>query len=602
MSKRFMDKALSTASPSMGTPLANGSTISKRSRAIRDGRMDRSAVVCSCVKDKAIAIRDSLDPGFPSFIKFLLRSHVTKLFWVGLPGDFCKRHLPNDATVILEGEDGMQYDITFVVGRKQLRGGWKAFSQAHNLQEGDAVVFQLVHQYEFKVYIVRFNDLDHHVHEGQSDIEKSDEEDEYQKRKSLAEMTPSLGENLLNDYEEELPTASPSVASEGTPLANGSTSRKRSMAMHARSMNISAAVCLCVKEKAIALRDSLDTRLPSFIKFLLRSHVTHGFWMSLPMDFHRMHLPNDATIILEGEDSMRYKTNFLAGKGGLSGGWRGFALSHNLQEGDAIVFQLVKQYEFKVYIVRVSDLDHCAHEGGQPVTEKSGEDGCEKRKSPAEVTPRLGENFLEDYEGEGFYFASDSEDSPAENMEESKSLDPFEDLKSFKIVVNGCPVDPLISVSARIKYYELCLSRKSYLHGELLKKINHQLATGVILEIISIADAIRACCLSTSQSDIKEWATKLEGFRLLGMDVGFLLDRVEELLRLAVEYQESGEAKRYYETTKKEKHLDEEIASLERKMMELKEARATLQSEREVLEAHFLKQRLSFQDTAKMAW
>lgn len=594
-----MDKGLSTASPSMGTPLANGSTI--RSREIRDERMNGSAAVCSCVKDKAIALQNSLDPRFPSFIKFLLRSHVTKLFWVGLPRDFCRRHLPNDATIILEGEDGMQYDINFLIGRRQLRGGWRAFSLAHNLQEGDAVVFQLVHQYEFKVYIVRFNDLDHHVHEGQSEIEKSDEEDECQKRKTLAEMTPSLSENLLKDYEEELPTP-PSVASEGTPLANGSTSRIRSKALHAGSMNISAAVCVCVKEKAVSLRDSLDTRLPSFIKFLLRSHVTHGFWLGLPTDFCRMHLPNDASIILEGEDGMRYKTNFLAGKGGLSGGWRGFAISHNLQEGDAIVFQLVKQYEFKVYIVRVSDLDHRAHGGGQPVTEKRGDDGCQKRKSPTEVTPRLGGNFLEDYEGEGFYFASDREGSPAENMEECISLDPFEDLKSFKIVVNGCPVDPLISASARIKYYELCLARKSYLHDKLLQGINHQLATGVILEIVSIADAIRACCLSTSQSEIKEWATKLEGFRLLGMDVSFLLDRVKELLRLAVEYQESGEAKRYYETTKKEKRLDEEIASLETKMMELKEARATLQSEREVHEAHFLKWRLTVQDTAKMPW
>lgn len=310
---------------------------------------------------------------------------------------------------------------------------------------------------------------------------------------------------------------------------------------------------------------------------------------------------------------MRSQVVYLADLG-LRGGWKDFCAAYNLQVGDALVCHLVKKHQLKVYSVRVKDFDHHGHEE-QSETEERDEEGVshEITDHVTRAKSHFDENLVEDDElnNQGFIIESgkdicsyiDEEDALAEKTAvKHSSSEPFVDLKNFSVVVNGSPVDPELPVSARVKYYELCLARKSYIHSELLKRINHQLARGIILETISIADAIKACCLSTSQSDIKEWETNLEGFRVLGMDVGFLVDRVKELLRLAVEHQESGEAKRHYETTKKEKLLNEEIASLERKMMELKEARATLQSEREALEAHLLKQRLTFQETAKMPW
>lgn len=69
------------------------------------------------------------------------------------------------------------------------------------------------------------------------------------------------------------------------------------------------------------------------------------------MQFCRSNLPlRDATVTLVDEDGNEYHTVYLAQKTGLSGGWRGFSLAHDLVDGDALVFQLVKTTTFKVMV------------------------------------------------------------------------------------------------------------------------------------------------------------------------------------------------------------------------------------------------------------
>ena len=53
-------------------------------------------------------------------------------------------------------------------------------------------------------------------------------------------------------------------------------------------------------------------------------------------------------VTLVDEDGIEYSTIYLAGKTGLSGGWRGFAIAHDLADGDALIFQLIKRTTFKV--------------------------------------------------------------------------------------------------------------------------------------------------------------------------------------------------------------------------------------------------------------
>jgi hypothetical protein len=50
---------------------------------------------------------------------------------------------------------------------------------------------------------------------------------------------------------------------------------------------------------------------------------------------------SDTIIVLEDENGDKHDANYLATKQGLSAGWRGFAMKHYLQVGDAVVFELV---------------------------------------------------------------------------------------------------------------------------------------------------------------------------------------------------------------------------------------------------------------------
>ncbi|XP_050216945.1 putative B3 domain-containing protein At5g58280 [Mercurialis annua] len=101
-----------------------------------------------------------LQSGNPSFVKSMVRSHVYSCFWLGLPTDFCKDHLPEEELeLILEDENGATYDAKYHFRLTGLRGGWREFALDHKLDDGDAVVFELVQKDRFKVYIFRVSSL-----------------------------------------------------------------------------------------------------------------------------------------------------------------------------------------------------------------------------------------------------------------------------------------------------------------------------------------------------------------------------------------------------------------------------------------------------------
>ncbi|KAL7118949.1 hypothetical protein ACP275_02G032800 [Erythranthe tilingii] len=110
-------------------------------------------------------------------------------------------------------------------------------------------------------------------------------------------------------------------------------------------------------ERAEDLESRLDKdNMPVFVKPMLQSHVTGGFWLGLPVQFCNKHLPkSDEMMDLVDEEGEVFPTKYLALKRGLSGGWRGFAIDHELVDGDALVFQLTDRTTLKVYIVRVND-------------------------------------------------------------------------------------------------------------------------------------------------------------------------------------------------------------------------------------------------------
>ncbi|CAI9267043.1 unnamed protein product [Lactuca saligna] len=111
-------------------------------------------------------------------------------------------------------------------------------------------------------------------------------------------------------------------------------------------------------DKAEELEAKLEGGHPSFVKPMLQSHTTGGFWLGLPTHFCRKSLRRtDCTVTLIDEEGEEFPTVYLAHKGGLSGGWRGFSIHHQLVDGDALVFQLIQPTVFKVYIIRCKGYD-----------------------------------------------------------------------------------------------------------------------------------------------------------------------------------------------------------------------------------------------------
>ncbi|GFP91128.1 B3 domain-containing protein os06g0194400 [Phtheirospermum japonicum] len=104
--------------------------------------------------ERAQEIQHKLSPNSPSFLKNMLKSHVTGGFWLGLPKQFCVDHLPEcDEKVVLVGENEVEHDTKYLVDKNGLSGGWRGFSIAHKLVEGDVLVFELLKPCKFKVIL-----------------------------------------------------------------------------------------------------------------------------------------------------------------------------------------------------------------------------------------------------------------------------------------------------------------------------------------------------------------------------------------------------------------------------------------------------------------
>ncbi|KAK8475990.1 hypothetical protein V6N11_063427, partial [Hibiscus sabdariffa] len=109
----------------------------KRKRAPYDGLYE-NAELKSAVMERALQIQANLSPEFPSLVKYMLPSHVTGGFWLGLPKHFCSNHLPKeDRIMVLEDEEGEEFEAKYLVVKVGLSGGWRGFSIAHKLLEGN---------------------------------------------------------------------------------------------------------------------------------------------------------------------------------------------------------------------------------------------------------------------------------------------------------------------------------------------------------------------------------------------------------------------------------------------------------------------------------
>ncbi|KAJ6435908.1 hypothetical protein OIU84_001017 [Salix udensis] len=308
--------------------------------------------------------------------------------------------------------------------------------------------------------------------------------------------------------------------------------------------------------RAIEIQASLSSKFPSLIKYMLPSHVSGGFWLGLYKKFCDEHLPSeDTVIVLEDESGKTSQTKYLAHKSGLSGGWRGFSVDHNLVEGDVLVFHLVKPTRFKVYVVRANSSEEVdgalallkfdssvkqMNPYHAPLVEAEMEyqdlehlylnNPEENNTMPGISNARLVSDHSEN-ESEDFGFEITDGIRMSGTVIDFKEVSSFED---FDILVNGLVINCELSKHLQMKYYELCCSQKCFLHENFIEGLNCKLIAGIISETINIADAIRASKITASYDNFTTWEKTLKAFLGLGMKVDFLLARLERLINLSL--------------------------------------------------------------------
>ncbi|XP_059644255.1 B3 domain-containing protein Os01g0234100-like isoform X3 [Cornus florida] len=295
-------------------------------------------------------------------------------------------------------------------------------------------------------------------------------------------------------------------------------------------------------------------------------------------------------------------------KQGLSAGWRKFAILHELLERDVLIFQLTKATKFKVYIIRANDFNEVDGARGllnldAYTKQNAAEDGStialrntkRKRLKSGPVWPvEQSENVSDVIASEVLVGSKVSGSSVA-----------FGDIKSFddfKITLNRLYIDSELPERVWTKYYELCCSKNSFLHANLLQGLNCTLVTGIIFETVNIADAIRGCKLTTSKDEFVNWGKTLKSFEVMGMNVGFLLARLRRLQTLAFESEDALKAKRYIEGKAKRVQAEKWIRSLEEKLAQLKEASEKIDADTETLESKAESYKVKFQKEVDTPW
>ncbi|KAL7603418.1 hypothetical protein Lser_V15G20175 [Lactuca serriola] len=143
--------------PKINIPVSKTSTPSLSLKKVKSStKSSKSPTPTSPAMILAAEFQSSLGTEFPSCVKLMGRSQVTQGFWMGLPTPFCRSFMPKEETTfVLEDENGEKSEVKYIAYKNGISAGWKSFVVAHDLTEGDVLVFHLIDAFKFKVYIIK---------------------------------------------------------------------------------------------------------------------------------------------------------------------------------------------------------------------------------------------------------------------------------------------------------------------------------------------------------------------------------------------------------------------------------------------------------------
>ena len=122
-----------------------------------------------------------------------------------------------------------------------------------------------------------------------------------------------------------------------------------------------------VKAAAAAAEATVDaSALPASVKVMLPSHVSGGYWLQMPVDLTASLASTKTRMRLidsEGVEPEAGGPGFpviwlpRGGGGGLSGGWRGYAIERELGVGDVVAFEKLDGARLKATVHRAMTLE-----------------------------------------------------------------------------------------------------------------------------------------------------------------------------------------------------------------------------------------------------
>ncbi|KAL0325661.1 UNVERIFIED_CONTAM: B3 domain-containing protein REM16 [Sesamum radiatum] len=278
-------------------------------------------------------------------------------------------------TVALKGPSGHEWSVGLVTNGDMLllKHGWKAFVDDHSLEENDILIFKYNGNSRFDVTMFDQESL---CEKATSYFVKKCEHTKSargnKRRRSLEESfdeTNQSSDDVADDHRAKKSRSDAARTPPSRIQPSRSTSRSRRGIKRKRGSRGTCTYPLQLKSRRREVTEEEKQRAQqmavvvssdnSFIVVMRASHVYKGFFMSIPAEWARLHLPKKSLDIeLRVKDNMwKAKYHYKGYGGGLTGGWKNFVLENFLEEFDVCLFDIVSGIEdtiiFDVKIFRV---------------------------------------------------------------------------------------------------------------------------------------------------------------------------------------------------------------------------------------------------------
>ncbi|KAG0601089.1 hypothetical protein M758_11G083100 [Ceratodon purpureus] len=333
-------------------------------------------------------------PSHPCFLRTALEHNLRSN--MSIPKAFLDAHGKNlcGGTVDLEGANGNVWLVTVDAipgGVTGFRFGWQVFAADNNLMDGDSLLFTLVSKNRFTVRV--FNrtglEIDEPGKPTKTLVSKFTPKAQARGDEliSISTGTNEYGQSL--DPGEGLGRHGPSIQDilishgfkAGEPnrrkIKGKSRRPKRERKTHHPSQqgepldpewnstvweSRRRLVTECERQSALTASEELVTSRPSISVLMKPCHVYRGFWLTIPLEFSRQHLPPiSVDITLQDTFGYQWAAKWVVSghHSGVGGGWAAFSLDHRLEEGDVCVLEVLdsmKECIILVHIFRVVEV------------------------------------------------------------------------------------------------------------------------------------------------------------------------------------------------------------------------------------------------------